>query len=118
MLTAERTRAESPYAALGAFFDRFAAEERTWRRRNRGYHGQLEQIAQFHVPPGARVLEIGCGSGGLLAALRPSYGVGVDVSPRMVELARSLHPGLRFEVAAGEELSLDCLLYTSDAADE
>jgi hypothetical protein len=52
------------------------------------------------------VLEIGSGSGDLLAALEPSYGVGVDVSPRMVERAREQHPGLRFEVSAGEELEL------------
>jgi SAM-dependent methyltransferase len=95
-----------PYAELRRFFDAFADEEPRWRRRNRTYHRQIEQIARFHVPPGARVLEIGSGSGDLLAALRPSVGVGVDVSPRMVELARSRHPELRFEVAAGEELDL------------
>ena len=33
--------------------------------------------------------------------------VGVDVSPGMAKLARSRHPGLRFEVASGEELALD-----------
>lgn len=97
---------ESPYAQLRAFFDDFAREEPRWKRRNRGYHEQVERIAAFHVPPGARVLEIGCGSGDLLAALRPSVGVGVDLSEAMVELARSRHPGLRFEVTAGEDLDL------------
>jgi len=48
------------------------------------------------------VLEIGSGGGELLAALRPSRGVGVDVSGGMVALARSRHPELRFEQAAGE----------------
>ncbi len=95
-----------PYAELRRFFDGFADEEPRWRRRNRTYHRQIEQITRFHVPPGAKVLEIGSGSGDLLAALRPSVGVGIDVSPRMVELARRRHPELRFEVAAGEELDL------------
>jgi SAM-dependent methyltransferase len=99
-------RETTDYADLVAYFDRFAADEPRWRRRNRTYYRLLEQIFRFQVPPGARLLEIGSGSGDLLAALRPSYGVGVDVSPGMVELARSRHPELRFEVAAGEELAL------------
>jgi SAM-dependent methyltransferase len=94
------------YAELAAAFDRFAPEEARWRRRNRTYHRLIEQITRFHVPPGLRVLEIGSGSGELLAALRPSYGVGVDVSSATVELARSRHPELRFERAAGEHLEL------------
>lgn len=98
--------ARPEYAALAAFFDRFAAEDERWRRRNRTYHRLIEQIARFHVPPGHRVLEIGCGTGDLLAALRPARGVGVDVSPAMVEEGRRRHPELRFEHAAGEELEL------------
>jgi SAM-dependent methyltransferase len=91
------------YADLVAFFDRFAADEPRWRRRNRTYHRLLEQLHRFQIPPGARILEIGSGSGDLLAALKPSYGVGVDVSPGMVALARERHPELRFEAVAGED---------------
>jgi len=98
--------AAQEYAELRAFFDAFAAEEQRWRRRNHTYYRQLEQIFRFHIPPGQRVLEIGSGSGDLLAVLRPSVGVGVDVSPEMVRLGRSRHPELRFEVAAGELLDL------------
>jgi SAM-dependent methyltransferase len=94
------------YAELAAAFDRFAPEEARWRRRNSTYHRLIAQITRFHVPPGLRVLEIGCGGGDLLAELRPSYGVGVDVSERMVATARERHPGLRFECAAGERLDL------------
>ena len=52
------------------------------------------------------MLEIGSGSGDLLAALKPSVGVGVDVSQGMVDRARAAHPQLRFERVAGEELEL------------
>ena len=94
------------YDSLAAYFDDFASVEPSWQRRNRTYHRLLQRIARFHVLPGASVLEIGCGSGDLLAALEPGRGVGVDVSPRMVELARTKHPELEFRVAAGEELDL------------
>ena len=53
------------------------------------------------------MLEIGSGSGDLLAALQPASGTGVDVSPGMVELARSLHPELEFVVGAGERFVRD-----------
>ena len=90
------------YDEIAAFFDRFAEVDATWRKRNRGYFEQLECVYRFLVPPGASVLEIGCGSGDLLASLQPSDGLGVDVSGEMVELARSRHPGLEFEQASGE----------------
>jgi ubiquinone/menaquinone biosynthesis C-methylase UbiE len=95
-----------PYAEIARAFDVFATHEERWRRRNRTYHGLLERIAQFHVPPGQRVLEIGCGSGDLLAALEPSVGVGVDVSGGMVAAARTRHPELRIEHSTGEALDL------------
>ena len=95
-----------PYADLAAFFDRFADEEPRWKRRNSTYHRLIRRLTRFVVPPGARVLEIGSGSGDLLAGLEPSSGVGVDVSRRMVERAREAHPDLRFEHASGEELDL------------
>jgi SAM-dependent methyltransferase len=55
------------------------------------------------------VLDVGCGPGTVTAFLA-GLGVdasGVDLSPRMVEHARRLHPGLRFEVASATELDLD-----------
>jgi len=94
------------YDELAAFFDEFAGVEERWRRRNRAYHGWIEQLHRFQISPGARILEIGSGSGDLLAALEPSVGVGVDVSVKMVDLARARHPALRFERAAGEYLEL------------
>ena len=95
-----------PYAELAEFFDRFASEESRWKRRNSTYHRLIAQVMRFHVPEDARVLEIGSGSGDLLAALKPSVGVGVDVSQGMVDRAREEHPQLRFERVPGEQLEL------------
>jgi SAM-dependent methyltransferase len=97
---------EAAYAPLASFFDAFAAVARRWQQRNGTYHDLLGRIARFHVLPGASVLEIGCGTGDLLATLRPSRGVGIDISEGMVELARRTHPSLEFRVGAGEKLDL------------
>ena len=94
------------YREVAEFFDGFAAHADRWRSRNRTYHRLIENVHRFHVPPGRSVLEIGCGTGDLLASLEPSRGVGVDVSGAMVERARERHPSLRFEHAAGETVDL------------
>jgi len=85
------------------FFDHFAAVDEQWRQKNLGYHNLIVSIHRSLIPEGASVLEIGAGSGELLAALRPRDGIGIDVSSEMVELARRRHPHLTFEVAPGEE---------------
>ena len=94
------------YRDLAAWFDRFADDADVWRHRNRGYHELIENVYRFHVSPGSTVLEIGCGTGELLAALKPSHGVGIDVSERMVERASARFPELQFVRSAGEELDL------------
>jgi len=71
----------------------------------RSYHRRLESIYQFLVPPGLRVLELGCGEGRLLASLRPSAGTGVDFSPAMIASAREQHPGLRFILSDAHDLA-------------
>lgn len=95
------------YSDVVSYFDAFADVEGRWRRRNATYHRLVEQIAGSMVPEGRRVLEVGSGGGDLLAALEPAEGVGVDLSPRLVELARRRHPEHLFLVGAGETIRLD-----------
>jgi SAM-dependent methyltransferase len=95
-----------PYAAVAAAFDEVALHEPRWQRKTRSYHRLITAVHQSIVPRHASVLEIGSGSGSLLAAVEPGEGFGVDVSEGMVELAREQYPELRFEVVAGEQLEL------------
>src|SRR5258708_5220592 len=66
------------------------------RESDRFYQHLVREYYRFLVTPGATVLEIGCGLGDLLAAVRPSQGVGVDFSPETIALARTRHPELEF----------------------
>jgi ubiquinone/menaquinone biosynthesis C-methylase UbiE len=70
------------------------------------YRRRLAMSYRHLVPAGSAVLELGCGSGELLAAMQPGSGVGVDFSPAAVERARRTHPDLEFVVADAHELSL------------
>ena len=73
----------------------------------RCYHQLLKRYYAFLVPPGQRVLEVGCGLGDLLAAVNPSRGVGVDFSPAVLDLARKRHPKLEFADAEAQEFFTD-----------
>ncbi|HEV2764340.1 MAG TPA: bifunctional class I SAM-dependent methyltransferase/glycosyltransferase family 2 protein [Pyrinomonadaceae bacterium] len=89
-----------------AHWDEVARREgsRPW---GKAYHRRLAELYRFLVPKGARVLEVGCAQGDLLAALEPSEGVGVDFSGEMLESARRKHPHLRFLQADAHELDLE-----------
>ena len=83
-------------------FEEIAGEYDRWKEKSAYYYRLLAEIYRERVPEGASVLEIGCGTGTLLAALSPGRGVGVDISPRMVEIAAAKHPSLKFWVADAE----------------
>ncbi|WP_354670626.1 class I SAM-dependent methyltransferase [Amycolatopsis solani] len=60
------------------------------------------------LPPGAKVLDLGAGTGRPTAELLAAAGhdvTGYDVAPKMVELARAQVPAARFEVGYMRELS-------------
>jgi ubiquinone/menaquinone biosynthesis C-methylase UbiE len=88
------------------FFDQYAAEIDHWHGRNAGYHKAVTSLVRFYIPADARVLEVGSGNGDLLAALNPSYGVGIDISREMVQLAGRKYPRLRFMHTPAERLDL------------
>lgn len=77
-------------------FDRIADERDRWIDRNLAFYQNDFRFMRFLVPEGARVLDLGCGTGRLLAEMRPSLGIGVDFSPRMIDVARREHPDLTF----------------------
>lgn len=84
------------------------AEKITWYRKWSSYYQRrLQEIYRFLIPPGQRILEIGCGTGDLLAALNPATGVGVDLSSRMIEQAQNCHPHLQFIQGDPHEISLE-----------
>ena len=89
------------------YFDSIAPQRLKWKKKNRYYYKLLEKYFRFYIPENKRVLELGCGTGELLHAVNPSYGVGVDFSGKMVEIAKHQNPDLNFIVEDIEELSLE-----------
>src|SRR5437763_11671587 len=88
-------------------WDGVARRQDHWRGLGEYYKQCLARIYQFLVPPGQKVLELGCSQGNLLAALQPSVGVGIDLSEAMVSRATKRHPELQFIKADAQALHLD-----------
>jgi SAM-dependent methyltransferase len=87
-------------------FDGLAPEMDRWRRKSWYYHQELRRFCRSTIPPGHAVLEVGSGTGELLAAVEPRDGWGVDLSPRMVERARARFPRLTWLEQDAEALEL------------
>ncbi|MDR1937383.1 MAG: glycosyltransferase [Tannerellaceae bacterium] len=86
------------------FYRNTSEKREKWNRRNSFYHKLLEGYYSFIIPEGKRVLEVGCGSGSLLNAVKPAYGLGIDFAPEVIEIARNKYPHLHFKVDDIEEL--------------
>jgi ubiquinone/menaquinone biosynthesis C-methylase UbiE len=74
-----------------------------WRKINAAYHADDHKFMRFLIPPGKRVLELGCGTGDLLAALEPACGVGVDFAAQTLARAKARHPQLNFVLGDAED---------------
>jgi SAM-dependent methyltransferase len=81
----------------------------------------LERLFFRHVPAGAQVLDLCCGSGHVTKELvaRGYQVTGVDVSARLIEKARQVLPGVDFRVQDARNLQLenhfDAILSTFDS---
>ncbi len=89
------------------FYSKTAPSRSKWEKMNRFYHKSLEKYISSIIPEGKRVLEVGCGTGNLLNSTRPSYGVGIDFAPGLIETATERYPGLTFKVDDIEDLQLN-----------
>lgn len=83
-------------------FDQLASSYDLIKKRNWYYLQSVKKVIREVVPPNKRVLEIGTGTGEVLNYLKPSYGVGLDISPRMIACARQKYPHLEFHAVSYE----------------
>ena len=85
---------------------RIAPQRDRWIERNRYYYGCIKRMLCFIIEPGRRVLEVRCQTGELLASVEPSFGVGVEISQKLAEVAQKNHPHHNFICADPEDLAL------------
>lgn len=70
-------------------FNKIAGEYDGWKKKNWYYYQNLKSLYHGLIPNGSEVLEVGCGTGEILDYLKPNRGVGLDVSEKMIEIAKN-----------------------------
>ena len=76
--------------------DGIAESRDKWINKNSYYYNNDISYMKFLVGENKRILDLGCGTGKLLSALNPSYGVGVDISSNMISIAQKNYPKHEF----------------------
>ena len=89
-----------------AHWNRVSAQKENPGRPVAYYQKLLQHYFGFLIPPGLRILELGCGHGDLLSHLKPSTGVGVDFSGEMIRAAEKKYPDLTFMQACAGDIEL------------
>ena len=74
--------------------------------KSKYYYSELIRFYKYNTLDDGSVLEIGCGNGYLLNALKPSRGVGIDISPEMIGAAGKKYPHLTFLTMDAENIDI------------
>jgi len=74
---------------LAEHYNRLALQKPHFRKRNRYYYQEIIRFIKKIIPPGKKILEIGCADGYLLKNLTPIKALGLDLSSAMIGIANS-----------------------------
>jgi ubiquinone/menaquinone biosynthesis C-methylase UbiE len=88
------------------YFNNLAEKRIAYRKRHSYYWESLTRQCDYFMHEELSVLEIGCGTGELLAQVKGSRKVGIDFSQRMIDEASKQFPGLEFHVIDAENITL------------
>ena len=89
------------------YFEKTAASHKQKRRRHRYYWNEIINYCNYFSHDDYSVLEIGCGTGELINALKGKRKVGIDFSEGMIDIAKKNFSQPEFKVMAAEEISLN-----------
>lgn len=89
------------------YFDKAAANWRKYRKRRSYYWDSITKYCDYYIHTENSVLEVGCGTGELIGAVKGRRKVGIDFSERLIEQARKSQTTVEFRVMAAENITLD-----------
>lgn len=89
------------------YFNQVAADRIRYRKKRAYYWNSITEYCNYYLRDDDRVLELGCGTGELLAAVKGAHKVGIDFSPAMVAQAKQQFPQLDVRVMDAENLELN-----------
>ncbi len=91
--------------SIAEHYDSLADQRDDFHNKHKYYYSLLYKQYHYLIPEGKKVLEVGCSTGDLLNELKPSLGVGIDISRQSVQKAAEKYPHLQFEACALQDFS-------------
>jgi len=82
-----------------------------WIKKNWYYHALIASLYRSFIPEQSRVLHMRCKNGVLLAAVKPSFGVGIDEDHSCIAEAQLQYQEYQFITGDFKNLSLDQSLH-------
>ena len=70
--------------------DKMASEKNGWVNKNQFYYNEHWKYLNFLVSENSDILDIGCGTGKDLSKLKTKSAVGIDISQKMLDVAKKI----------------------------
>ena len=93
-------------ASIKNFFNSSNFNREKWLKKNQVFHKEDIKFLKEIIPENSNILELGCGNGHLIDALKPKYGLGIDFSKRLILEANKKYPKINFIEADIENIPL------------
>lgn len=87
--------------------DKLANRREKYIKKSSYYYKNLNNFLKYSIPENSSVIEIGCGTGTILNNLKPSRGVGIDFSDKILNIAREKYPHLEFIQMDAEDITIN-----------
>ena len=98
---------ETKFNNLKNYFNKTAETRIQYRRRKSYYWDSITEYCDFFIDDTSSVLEIGCGTGELLAKISATKKTGIDFSEKMIKEAQIQFPDIHFVCTSAENIKLD-----------
>lgn len=88
-------------------FEKMAPRLHRYKKRFSYFWNDIIHYCNYFIQDDARVLEVGCARGDLLANIKGQQKTGIDFSPAMISEAKKSYPDIHFYVQDAEDIKLD-----------
>lgn len=98
---------KAKHQQLVIFFDNVANSRIKYRKSKHYYWDSITDYCNFFIQSDSTVLEIGCGTGELIAQINGYDKTGIDFSKMMIDEAKKQFPDIEFVCMSAEEIKLE-----------
>jgi SAM-dependent methyltransferase len=89
-----------------SYFNKIAEDRISYRKKHKYYWNYLTKNCDFFIHESNSVLEIGCGTGELIAQVKGIRKTGIDFSEVMIKKAREQYPDIDFKCMDAHSMEL------------